>query len=498
MRVIIKNNYDTLSLWTAYYIMTRINRYCPTKEKPFVIGLPTGSSPLGVYKKLVEYYNSGKVSFENVVTFNMDEYVGLSKEHPESYYYFMRRNFFDLINIPEENINMLDGCANDLIEECSKYEEKIRTVGGIELFLGGVGTDGHIAFNEPGSSLKSRTRIKTLCQETIQSNSRFFDNDEKNVPTLALTVGLGTIMDANEILIIINGAHKANALKECLEGNVNNTWTITALQNHEKVIIACDKDATKELKVKTVEYFDNLQKRTNILGEPNLNYFKRFIKKDDKIIIFSPHPDDDVIGCGGTLQKFDRSNVIIVYMTDGSGGYDKSKYTHNPRRTEAILSLKVLGYRNENVLFLDLPFYKTKKITKGDFQIIENLLEKVNPQHIFVCNDSDPNKTHNKCYEIIQCSKLNENLKYVWLYNSAWGDWENKKDVNCVSYLDEENFNRKRLSIMMHDSQDPPKVFYEDNSPFYDKIINKNSSVLNPGYYEEQFKVITKGEFQLK
>ena len=156
----------------------------------------------------------------------------------------------------------------------------------------------------------------------------------------------------------------------------------------------------------------------------------------------------------------------------------------------------MLGYKNDNILFLELPFYKTKKITYDDFHIIGNLLEKVNPEHIFVCNDSDPNKTHNKCYEIILGSNLNVNLKYVWLYNSAWGEWKNKKDVNCVSYLDEENFNRKRLSIMMHDSQDPPKVFYEDNRPFYDKIINKNSSELNPGYYEEQFKVITKEEFK--
>lgn len=495
MRVIIKKDYENLSEWVAYYIMIKIKEFNPSKEKPFKLGLPTGSTPLGTYKKLIEYCKNDQLSFQNVITFNMDEYVGLDKNHPESYHYFMMTNFFNHIDIKKENINLLDGCADDLLEECRKYEEKILAVGGINLFLGGVGTDGHIAFNEPGSSLTSRTRIKTLCHETIESNSRFFQNDEKNVPTLALTVGLGTIMDSKEVLIMISGSHKSIALKECLEGNINNTWTITVLQQHRKCLIACDKPSTKELKIKTLEYFKNLQERTNILGEPNFNYIKRFIKNDDKIIIFSPHPDDDVIGCGGTLQKFNKENVYVVYMTDGSGGYDKSKYDYNPRRIEAKLSLKVLGY-DKNIIFLDLPFYKTKQMSGLDYNIISELLENINPTHIFVCRDTDPNKTHNRCYDIIRQSNLNNKLNNIWLYNSAWGDWNEGDNVNCISYLDEDNFNRKKLSIKMHDSQDPPQVYYDDNKPFYDKIINKNSSHLNPGYYEERFKVISKTEFK--
>ena len=213
MRVIIKNNYAILSEWIAYYIMIKINMFNPTKDKPFVIGLPTGSSPLGIYKTLIKYYNEGRISFKNVITFNMDEYVGLSPNHPESYYYYMHMNFFNHIDIPKENINLLDGCADNLINECERYENKIKKVGGINLFLGGVGTNGHIAFNEPGSSLSSRTRIKTLSDETIVDNSRFFDLSIEKVPTMTLTVGLGTIMDADEVVIIINGAHKANALK---------------------------------------------------------------------------------------------------------------------------------------------------------------------------------------------------------------------------------------------------------------------------------------------
>lgn len=493
MRLIIKDNYNILVEWVAYYIMMRITRFNPTKEKPFVLGLPTGSSPIGVYKKLINYYNEGKISFTNVITFNMDEYVGLSKDHDQSYHYFMRVNFFNYIDIPEENINLLDGCAENIEEECIRYEEKIKKLGGIELFLGGVGTDGHIAFNEPGSSLNSKTRIKTLCNETILSNSKFFKN-KLNLPKMALTVGISTIMNANQVLIIASGFHKAHVIKECLEGNINNNCPITVLQNHNKCIIVCDKEATSELKVKTVNYFDNLQKNTNIFGQPNSNYLNKFINKEEKILVFSPHPDDDVIGLGGTLQKFNKSLVTIVYMTDGSGGYDKEKYNYNPRKIEATLSLKILKYKESNIKFLELPFYKNKIISQQDYDIISDLLDTIKPVHIFVCQDTDPNKTHTMCYNIIKNSKFNDNLKYVWLYNSIWGTWLDG-DVNCISYLDENMFNNKKLSIMIHDSQDPPKVYYDDNRPFYEKIINKNSSVLNPGYYEEQFKVMTKEEF---
>nr|QBK87483.1 MAG: glucosamine-6-phosphate isomerases/6-phosphogluconolactonase [Marseillevirus LCMAC201] len=498
MRVIIKETYDLLCEWVAIYTLKRIVDFKPTKDKPFVIGLPTGSSPLGVYTRLIEYYNAGRLSFKNVVTFNMDEYVNLPKEHPESYHYFMWNNFFSYIDIPKENVNILDGCTEDLVEECNKYEEKIKKVGGIELFLAGVGTDGHLAFNEPGSSLSSRTRIKTLCKETIISNSRFFENDELCVPTTALTVGLGTIMDANEVLVIISGFHKALALKKCLEGNVCNTWTISLLQQHQKSIIVCDTPSTRELKVKTVDYFNNLQETTNIYGQPNHNNLSRFISTDERIVVFSPHPDDDVIGLGGTLQKFDKSNVLIVYMTDGSHGYNKEQYTSNPRKQEAILALKILGYKKHNVKFLELPFYNNNKIiTEKDYDMISEFLESIKPHHIFVCADIDPNKTHLKCYEIIRRSKLNDCLKCVWLYNSIWADWVEPVDtVKCTVYLDETVFNRKILSVMMHDSQDPPVVFYSDDQPFYAKIAEKNSSSLNPGFYEEQFVIITKDEFK--
>ena len=182
MRVIITPNYDEMSQWAANHIVERIKAFKPTAKKPFILGLPTGSTPIGTYKELIRLHKAGKVSFKNVVTFNMDEYVQIPEDHPESYHSFMWNNFFSHIDIKKENVNILNGNAKDLEAECARYEEKIKSYGGIDLFMGGIGPDGHIAFNEPGSSLTSRTRVKTLTTDTVIANSRFFDNDINQVP----------------------------------------------------------------------------------------------------------------------------------------------------------------------------------------------------------------------------------------------------------------------------------------------------------------------------
>ena len=260
MRVIIESDYQALSEWAANYVAKRINEFQPSSERPFVLGLPTGSSPLGMYKALIELNREGKVSFRNVVTFNMDEYVGLPESHPESYHSFMFNNFFNHIDIPKENIHILNGNASDLEAECGNYEKQIASYGGIDLFVGGIGPDGHIAFNEPGSSLTSRTRVKTLTTDTIVANSRFFDNDVDKVPKTALTVGVGTVMDAKEVLILCNGHNKARALHHAVEGSVTQMWTISALQMHRHGIIVCDEAATDELKVGTYRYFKDIER----------------------------------------------------------------------------------------------------------------------------------------------------------------------------------------------------------------------------------------------
>lgn len=259
MKVIIRDNYEECSTWVAEHIKNAILNFAPTKSKPFTLGLPTGSTPIGVYKKLIEMCKNYELSFENVITFNMDEYIGLLPSNPQSYHYFMEENFFSQIDIKKENINILNGMAEDLDLECIRFEEKIKKYGGIRLFFGGVGTDGHIAFNEPYTSLNSRTHIQALNSSTIEDNSRFFSYKIELTPKKAITVGIGTILDADEVLIMATGTSKANAIQSAIEGSITQASTITSLQLHNNSIIVCDEDATNELKVKTVNYFKRLE-----------------------------------------------------------------------------------------------------------------------------------------------------------------------------------------------------------------------------------------------
>lgn len=261
MRLLIHNDYNRASQWTAHYIASKIKSHKPGTDKPFVLGLPTGSSPLGTYAELIRLVKNGELSFKNVVTFNMDEYVGIPEDHPQSYHRFMFDNLFSHIDIPRENIHILNGNAKDLNQECSDYEDAITSLGGIDLFLGGIGPDGHIAFNEPGSSLRSKTRIKTLTYDTLVANSRFFDHDIAKVPKTALTVGVGTVMEAKEVVIIACGYNKARALQKVVEEGINHMWTASVIQMHPKGVVVCDEDATMELKVGTVKYFRDIEKK---------------------------------------------------------------------------------------------------------------------------------------------------------------------------------------------------------------------------------------------
>ncbi|XP_034966570.1 glucosamine-6-phosphate isomerase 1-like [Zootoca vivipara] len=234
MRLVILEDHAQASEWVAKYIRNRIVQFNPGPSKYFTLGLPSG----------------------------------LPKDHPESYHSFMWNNFFKHIDISSENTHILDGKAANLEAECAAFEEKIKEAGGIELFLGGIGPDGHIAFNEPGSSLVSRTRVKTLAMDTVLANSRFFGGDLSQVPTMALTVGVGTVMDAREVVILITGAHKALALYKAIEEGVSHMWTVSAFQQHPHTVFVCDEDATLELKVKTVKYFQGLMLVHNRLVDP--------------------------------------------------------------------------------------------------------------------------------------------------------------------------------------------------------------------------------------
>ena len=262
MKLIIKNDYKDMCAWAAQHIADAINNH--KEARPFVLGLPTGSSPLGVYKNLIEMNKAGKVTFKNVVTFNMDEYVGLPREHDQSYWYFMHDNFFNHIDIPAENINILNGMAEDLEAECRRYEEKIASYGGIDLFLGGSGVDGHIAFNEPFTSLTSRTGVRVLTTDTRIVNGRFFGNDPEKVPAKARSVGIATVTDSKEVLILINGHNKARAMAAVVEGGVSQKWTCSALQMHPAAIIACDESACDELTVGAYKYFLDIESKERL------------------------------------------------------------------------------------------------------------------------------------------------------------------------------------------------------------------------------------------
>ena len=240
MRLIIENTSQQVAQWAANYIIQQIKAKEQVTKSPFVLGLPTGSTPLETYKELIRRHKTGEVSFKNVITFNMDEYVGLPEEHPESYH------------------------SEDLVKECADYEARIVEAGGIDLFMGGVGEDGHIAFNEPFSSLNSRTRLKTLTQDTIQVNARFFGGDVTLVPKTALTVGVGTVLSAKKVLILATGHKKARAVRHGVEGSYNHQWTISALQVHPNGILVCDDPAAEELRVATYRYFKDIE-RNNLI-----------------------------------------------------------------------------------------------------------------------------------------------------------------------------------------------------------------------------------------
>ncbi|CAH2055568.1 unnamed protein product, partial [Iphiclides podalirius] len=265
MRLIILEDAEVVAEWAARFVLQRVTQFAPGPGRRFVLGLPTGGTPLGMYRRLIDFHKQGLISFKYVTTFNMDEYVGLPRDHPESYHYYMWNEFFKHVDIMPEHAHVLDGNAPDLPAECQRFEDLIKEAGGVHLFIGGIGPDGHIAFNEPGSSLVSRTRVKTLAYDTLDANKRFFGNDIAKVPKQALTVGVGTVMDAKEVMILITGAHKALALAKAVEEGVNHMWTVSAFQQHAQALFVCDEAATLELRVKTVKYFKSLMGEHNKL-----------------------------------------------------------------------------------------------------------------------------------------------------------------------------------------------------------------------------------------
>ena len=248
MEVIIEQTYEKMSVVAAQEVATFLN------AKPnAVLGMATGSTPLGVYQQLVKLHKEQGLDFSQVTTFNLDEYVGLPTDHPQSYHYFMHENFFKHVNIPLQNIYIPSGTTSNYRAFCQWFEQRISECGGIDLQILGIGSDGHIAFNEPSSSFSSRTRLKTLAQSTIEDNSRFFDRAD-DVPIYAITMGVGTILEADRIILLANGDKKADAIAKAVEGPVTSMITASALQMHAKTRVYLDAAAASKLQMR--DYYD--------------------------------------------------------------------------------------------------------------------------------------------------------------------------------------------------------------------------------------------------
>lgn len=240
---------ETLGISVAQNLADRINAFVPTLSKPyFVLGLPTGSTPLPTYRKLVQFYKEGILSFKNVATFNMDEYCDLPVSHPQSYHTFMFENLFKHIDIVPENIHILNGLAEDKERECARYEFLINGCGGIDIQIGGIGSNGHIAFNEPGTAFDIKTHQMTLSRQTRHDNARFFEGDLNQVPKSALTIGLGTIMNAKEVMILATGTGKAQAVAKAIQEPQSLDVPASVLQNHPQAGYYLDEEAASLLK----------------------------------------------------------------------------------------------------------------------------------------------------------------------------------------------------------------------------------------------------------
>lgn len=495
----------------SYQVARRIATLIDERKaagKLLVLGLPTGSTPIGVYQHLIKMHQNEGLDLSNVVTFNLDEYYPLDPDSLQSYHRFMHENFFDHVNIPKSNIHIPDGNVSreHLEEYCLNYEHRIRKAGGLDLILLGIGRSGHIGFNEPGSNAATRTRAIILDEITRKDASSDFFGDE-NVPREAITMGVGTILDAREIILMATGEHKAPIIHRAVECEPSNDVTASFLQAHRDATFYVDAAASGELTriktpwiVKQVEWTDKLSIRAVIwlaqkvkkailrLDEGDfhrhqlhslaylnqdtdelcrfvfenlrrrIKYAEDLPSKQD-IILFSPHPDDDVISMGGMLRKLvtNQNEITVSYMTNGSVAVfdsDVRRYIRfmqmaehlfnneesvSPRwklaelsesmarktpgevdaeevqqvkayirYSEAIAGIEVMGMTSENARFLDMPFYKTGTVRKqpiggADVQIILDMLEEKMADHIFVAGDlSDPHGTHRMCYFAIQ------------------------------------------------------------------------------------------------
>jgi len=582
LRTVVFPEHGDLAVAVADRMVEVIQRETRAKGRA-VLGLATGSTPLGVYEELIRRHQAGEVDFSRVITFNLDEYYPMTPDSPHSYHRYMWENFFALVNIPKENVHIPDGTTprERVTEACAAYEDAIRGAGGIDFQLLGIGKTGHVGFNEPGSDATSRTRIATLDTLTRKDAGADFFGVE-NVPREAITMGVATILDAREIALMATGEHKAGVVARAVEGDISPDVAATYLQRHPSVSVYLDLPAAAELtriktpwvlesgggdwtpavversvvwlaervgravlKLSARDYAENhlspLLARTGSAGPINGQVFNRLRDKirgraklpaHERVLVFSPHPDDDVISMGGILRKLweNENQMVVAYMTSGNiavfdhdvtrhldfveraatslgldaGAVQRARATVSAgieqkapgdadiavvqnlkkfiRESEAIAALAAVGIPPSAARFLDLPFYQTGEVRKrplsdDDIAIVLRLFNDVRPDLVFVAGDlSDPHGTHRTCKAAVEqaLDRYQGEKPEVWLYRGAWQEWS-LTEADVLVPLSQDELHAKILAIFRHQSQKDTAPFpgYDDRE-FWQRVEARN------------------------
>ena len=578
--VAILDDHETIARRVAARVAD-IVRERAAEGRTAVLGLATGSTPLGVYRELIRMHEEEGLSFANVVTFNLDEYFPMSPDSVHSYHRYMRENLFDRIDVPDDRIHIPRGDVppHQVDALCEAYEAAIRNAGGIDLQLLGIGRSGHVGFNEPGSSRQSRTRSVYLDGVTRSDAAADFFGEE-NVPAEAITMGVATILDAREIVMIATGEHKAPIVQRAVEGPVHPDVAATFLQDHPDAVLYVDPaaaahltrirapwtigdvDWTPRLETEAVlwlagrtgkpilhlaagdyreHHLSALVSRYGSAGALNGAVFNELIAKirgrsklptGERILVFSPHPDDDVISMGGVLRKLveNGNEIVVAYQTSGNIAvfdHEVRRYLDFVRRaastlalgddvlagrlaelegaltarapgevdlqdvqdlkrvireTEALAGLRATGLDERAARFLNLPFYRTGAVKKDpiseeDVRIVLDLLGEVRPSIVFAAGDlSDPHGTHRMCLETVQAALARHGgpPPWLWLYRGAWQEWP-VSEATVLVPLSEAELRAKMLAIFRHQSQKDVAPFPgPDPREFWQRVRERN------------------------
>ena len=546
-----------------------------------VLGLATGSTPIGIYRELIKMHREEGLDFSDVVTFNLDEYYPMEPQSIHSYVRYMRENLFNHINVKPQNVHIPRGDVprDDVDDECDAYEAAIKAAGGIDLQILGIGKTGHIGFNEPGSGVDSRTRRISLDTVTRRDAAGDFFGED-NVPTEAITMGVATIMEAREIALIATGEHKAAIIRRAVEGEPDPDVAATYLQQHPNAVFYVDPAAaaeltrvrtpwvigevkwTREMEIEAVIWLSEITEKSVLkldetdyrehhlssllakygkAGPLNGAVFNALIAKirgrsklpaGKRVVVFSPHPDDDVISMGGMLNKLfqNKNDIIVAYQTSGNIAvfdHEVRRYADFLRRfghdfdlndsasgaliqeveefldskkvgeidafpvqvmkraireAEAVSGIETFGMKRDQARFLNLPFYQTGKVRKDpigpeDVHKVLELLEEQKPELVFVAGDlSDPHGTHRMCLEAVQgaLAQYSGPSPEMWYYRGAWQEWE-IAEADVLVPLSEDELRAKKMAIFKHQSQKDRAPFPgQDDREFWQRVEDRN------------------------